>query len=475
MSITTRKFITNKHVFNSKNVEKGDVFYAIRGANQNGEDFIEEAVNKGATEIIHQAGAKLPKVSDYVKFTEVENPRLELAKNLSAINPAQPQNIGAVTGTNGKTSVAWFFRQICSYAGYNSGFIGTLGCVADGMISPTNLQYTSPSPEVLYGTLNSFALNGITNVCIEASSHGLDQNRLDYVRLKVAALTNITQDHLDYHGDMDSYVQSKLRLFTEIMEKGGVAVLNADSEYFKLFKEGAEKKGLKVLSYGVKGKDAKIKLAKDKDIIVLGNIEINVPDNIYGDFQNYNLACAILMANTLGVSMEDIVKNITSLTTPPGRLEKIVDYKKRAIKVFIDFAHTPNALEEVLKFLKDNMEGGKLYLLFGCGGERDKEKRLKMGEVAKQYVDEIIITDDNPRNEDPSVIRAQIIGGCGGKCTEIADRKEAIKFALNQLDDGDVLLVAGKGHETYQIYNDQCIFCSDREEVLLNAKNLGLI
>ena len=342
--------------------------------------------------------------------------------------------------------------------------MGTLGAIGpDGTV---DLGHSTPDPVAIHETMASLARGGVTHMAMEASSHGLEQHRLDGVRLKAVAFTNFTQDHLDYHATMDAYRAAKTRLFTELAPRGCPAVINADSAHCEHFEGAAVRAGLKVVSVGWRGRDLKIdelspKATGQQLTLKWQGAEHKLMLPLIGEFQALNALTAAGCALALGMAFDLVAAGLQQLRPVKGRLE-FVGEKKGGGAVFVDYAHTPDGLDVLLRAARPHT-AGRLVVLFGCGGDRDRSKRGPMGEVAARQADAVIVTDDNPRSEDPTTIRAAILAGAPG-ATEIADRAEAIASAIAALQPGDTLLIAGKGHETGQIVGDRVIPFSDQEE-----------
>lgn len=424
----------------TRDIKNGYLFAALKGTRFDGVDFIEQAIMNGATHILAPTGTKVKGA----KLIESDNPRLDFAKLASAFYQSQPDNIVAITGTNGKTSVADFIRQIFEILDLKSASLGTLGLVSKHA-KGYNVM-TTPDPVQLHALLADLKGVNVNYLAMEASSHGLDQYRLDGVSPKVAAFTNLSQDHLDYHGDMNTYFKAKERLFTDILSGNGVAVMNGDDKY------GQHINHPNMVSYG-QNKDADLHLISQKpsatgqDIqIQYGNDVHNIHLPLIGLFQAYNVLCAAACCIGLGLNENDVFKCLPKLMGVKGRMELASAIKERA--AYIDYAHTPDALEKVLTALRPHVEG-RLICVFGAGGDRDKGKRPQMGRIAQAHADIIIVTDDNPRSEDPAKIRNEIFSACP-KAENIGGRGEAITHAVSTLKAGDVLLVAGKGHEQGQ-------------------------
>lgn len=447
----------------SREVEPGFVFAALKGSALDGRQFIDAAIDKGAIAVLTEKD--YPAADCPVYCCCAENPRQKLAQLAARLYDGQPETIVAVTGTNGKTSVAHFVRSIWQHMGLRSASLGTLGIVANETTIP--LHYTSPEPVLLHRTLNGLVSEDITHLAIEASSHGLDQNRLDAVKVCVGAFTNLTRDHLDYHEDAEAYLNAKLGLVTRVVQEGGSVVLNADSDVYDTFRNAAEDRGLKVLSYGRGASDICLKSVRSHlagqeiDIQVFGKkYHLDLP--LAGEFQAMNILCAIGMVVAAGEDLDDALAALPNIKNVPGRMQQVVTLPTGAT-AYVDFAHTPDALETVLKSLRPHVEG-KILAVIGCGGDRDKGKRPVMGAIAKQYSGQVYVTDDNPRTEDPAIIRSEIMAACAG-AVEIGDRKQAIEAAMKAAKQGDIVIVAGKGHEEGQIIGNTVIPFNDQDVI----------
>jgi len=439
----------------SRKVRPGFIFVAVKGEKQDGTVFIAEALDKGAVAVISSEEIDLV---DKACFIRHEKPRLLLTKIAAKFYPRQPEFIAAVTGTNGKTSVVNFCRQIWALMGEKSASIGTIG-ILDGLGKSYDISgsMTTPDPVTLHEKINELAENNIEYLAIEASSHGLDQYRLDGLKITTAAFTNLTRDHLDYHGTMENYLAAKKRLFAEVLENGGTAVINADSQNFADMKKAAEENGGKVISFGIAGKNIKLHeiIARENSQEIRVNIEgkeFSAMLNLVGEFQVSNILCAVGIVISSGFAPEKIVKILPKIKNVPGRME-LAGIGESGGSVFVDYAHTPDALEKALSTLRAHA-CGKLIVIFGCGGNRDKGKRPEMGKVAGDLADMVIVTDDNPRSEDASTIRKEIMAGTKG-AIEISDRTAAIEYGIAGLKKNDILLIAGKGHEKTQIIGDK--------------------
>ncbi len=451
----------------SRAVKPGYIFAALPGTRVDGRDFIPQALEKGATAIIARTGTALPETGKKILLIEDDNPHLRFAQICAAYYNKQPQTVVAVTGTNGKTSTAHFAAQLWKALGKKSASMGTLGLMVDGKIR-TASSMTTPDPVTLHRDLAELAEEGIEALCLEASSHGLAQYRLDGVRFAAAGYTNISRDHLDYHADMDSYFAAKMRLFSELLPQGAAAIINADVPEAGQIIRACEDDDRHVITYGREAEDIRIeKLIHDTDGLVLKlrvlkkSHRVKLP--LVGAFQTWNVLCALgLVWAAEGKSKETahkLVAALEHLKGVPGRMQKIEGPKA----VYVDYAHTPDALENALKSLRPHTRGN-LNCLFGCGGDRDPGKRPIMGEIAARLADRVIVTDDNPRSEDPAKIRAAILKGAKG-AIEIAGRQEAIREAMKDMKEGDVLIVAGKGHETGQTVGTVTHPFDDAQEV----------
>ena len=450
----------------SRKVYDNYIFVAIDGCNYNGENFIPAAIKRGAKVIItKKAQYKKFQKSDCIFLTS-NNVRKTYAEIASKYYKEQPKLIVGVTGTNGKTSTAWYTNKIWTLSGIKSASIGTLGIDTGESIKTTNL--TTPDPVILSKTLRDLEKNKVRNTIIEASSHGLSQYRLGGIKFSISAITSLGRDHLDYHKTYSNYVESKLKLFKETTIEDGVAIINSDIQDCNLFIRAAKIKKLKIISVGKNNRSNwSYKVIGIKDSLKIIEVsykgkKTTLNTNIVGNFQISNLLISMAIALESGLSRDQIERIIPQLSSPPGRLENVVT-NNRMPSIFIDYAHTPDALENSLKALRPYVRN-KLVVVFGCGGNRDKGKRPLMGKIAQVNSDKIIVTDDNPRSENPSDIRSQIIKECPD-AIEIPDRKEAIYSAIKNLTKGDVLLVAGKGHETQQIYHKEKRFFSDKKVI----------
>lgn len=430
----------------SRAVLPGFVFAALPGSQTDGRSFIPAAIDKGAAAILAPPdtdgnGINAPLVTSI-------DPRRTLARMAAAFYARQPETMVAVTGTNGKTSVASFTQQIWAKLGHSAASLGTLGLrMPDGTTRPS---LTTPDPVSLHADLAELSRQGVDHAAMEASSHGLDQRRLDGVRIRAAGFTNLSRDHLDYHGSYENYFDAKKRLFTELLPADGIAVLNADIPEFDAL---AEATAGTVLSYGRDAKDIRMVSATPTTAGILLDLDafgktrsLNLP--LIGAFQAHNVLCAAGLAIACGAEPAEVFGLLPTLCGIAGRMQRAGRLPSGA-GIYIDYAHTPDALETILAAARPHTEG-RLIAVIGCGGDRDRGKRPMMGDIAVRLADTVVVTDDNPRSEVPAAIRAEILAAAPG-AIEIGDRAEAIRHAAGLLNTGDILIVAGKGHETGQI------------------------
>ena len=446
----------------SRKIKPGSLFVAISGAKADGAHFAKQAAAAGATAVV--AEQRPEGLQATVAFVPVNNARRALALAAAKFFPRQPQTIVAVTGTSGKTSVTSFTRQIWSALGYLAASIGTVG-----VASPKGERYgslTTPDPVELHRTLDQLAGEGVTHLALEASSHGLDQHRLDGVRVAAGAFTNLSRDHLDYHPTIEAYLAAKLRLFEELIAPGGTAVIGVDDRYAVQVADAAKKRGLKIIAVGETGEDIKLvggSIDGFAQIVTIAHggrtYKVRLP--LVGAFQMQNAGLAAGLAIATGAEPARVFAALEKLTGAKGRLELAGSHN--GAPIFIDYAHKPDALKKALESLRPYARG-QLTVVFGAGGDRDAGKRPIMGRIAVQNADRVVVTDDNPRSESPAAIRAAILADAPG-ATEIGDRAEAIRKSIAELKAGDVLLIAGKGHETGQIIGDRVLPFSDHETV----------
>jgi len=453
----------NGVAFDSRKVAAGDLFFALAGVKTDGAQFARDAAGKGAAAIVCAPGSLGGDLE--IPVLEVDDPRRALALVSARVHGGQPATMVAVTGTSGKTSVASFTRQIWEQAGLKAASIGTTGVVAPGRDEYGEL--TTPDPISLHELLSTLSSEGVTHGAMEASSHGLSQRRLDGVRLAAAGFTNLGRDHMDYHPTVEEYHRAKMRLFDTLMEKGAPAVIFADDVWSEPTIKAAKDAGLNVLTVGRKGDYLALKRVEHErhrqraEIQHGGEIyEVDLP--LAGDFQIANALVAAGMAIATGLDAATALKALEHLKGASGRLE-LVGTASNGAQVYVDYAHKPEALENVLKSVRP-FTTGRVVVVFGCGGDRDAGKRPIMGEIARRLADIAIVTDDNPRSEDPATIRAAIMDAIPD-AQEIGDRREAIRTAVGLLEEGDTLIVAGKGHEVGQEINGQKHHFSDHEEV----------
>ena len=446
----------------SRVVKPGDVFMALAGSKTDGSRFIAQALQNGAVAV---AGDMAP-AGVAVPFVTTANPRRALALAAGKLFPRQPATIAAVTGTSGKTSVAAFTRQIWRRLGYASASIGTVGIVSDKRNVYGSL--TTPDPIALHRSLDELAGDGVTHLALEASSHGLDQHRLDGIRIQAGGFTNLSRDHMDYHPDVAHYLGAKLRLFSALIADGGAAVISADHAQSKAVIDTAKLRKLNIItvgrnadSDGIRLVDAAIDNFAQRLVLDRRGKRRGLLLPLVGEFQIENALVAAGLVIATGGDADAVFASLEHLEGASGRLEQVGTHN--GAPVFVDYAHKPDALQKALQALRP-YASRKLVVLFGAGGDRDAGKRPLMGAIAAEYADRVIVTDDNPRSENPAAIRAAILAEAKG-ADEIADRAQAIAAAVAALQPGDALLVAGKGHETGQIVGDKVLPFSDHAAV----------
>jgi UDP-N-acetylmuramoyl-L-alanyl-D-glutamate--2,6-diaminopimelate ligase len=448
----------------SRAVKPGMLFAAMPGTSVDGASFAGHAATAGAVAILAGTDSTIA-VPAYVAVIRAAEPRLALAKIAANFYPRQPQTIVAITGTNGKTSIAEFTRQIFASLGHQAASLGTIGVIKPGGAIYGSL--TTPDPITLHRTLQELADEGVTHLALEASSHGLDQFRLDGVRLTAGAFNNLGRDHLDYHTTVEAYLDAKLGLFKRLLQPGQPAIINLDGAMGAAAIRAAEGRGLKVLTVGSNGSYLRLSAVtrdgfRQRFTVEHAGLTYQVSCSLIGDYQVSNALVAVAFAIATGCDPTRAIKAIAKLATVKGRLD-VAAHHNGGIAV-VDYAHKPEALDAALTSLRSFVTG-KLICVFGCGGNRDKGKRPMMGEIAVRNADVVIVTDDNPRHEDPAAIRAEVLAGAIG-AREIGDRAAAIRAAVAMLGPGDVLLVAGKGHETGQIIGNKTLPFSDHDAVL---------
>ncbi|MER9633966.1 UDP-N-acetylmuramoyl-L-alanyl-D-glutamate--2,6-diaminopimelate ligase [Mesorhizobium sp. M0228] len=447
----------------SRQVTPGVVFFALTGSKADGAAYAADAASRGAAAIVVGKGSAVAGLP--VPVLVVDDPRLALALSAARIFGKQPQTMVAVTGTSGKTSVAAFTRQIWEQAGLVAASIGTTGVVAPGRNEYGSL--TTPDPVALHRLLKGLAEAGVTHASMEASSHGLDQRRLDGVRLAAGGFTNLGRDHMDYHPTVEDYHRAKLRLFDALLPKSAPAVIFADDPWSEPTIKAARAAGLNVLTVGRHGDFLRLKRVEHErhrqraEVEVDGVLhEVDLP--LAGDFQIANALVSAGLAISTGTSVAKALMALEKLKGAPGRLD-LVGTAANGAPVYVDYAHKPDALENVLASVRP-FTTGRVIVVFGCGGDRDRGKRPIMGEIATRLADVVIVTDDNPRSEVPETIRAAILEAAPG-AIEIGDRRKAIHEAVGMLHAGDTLIVAGKGHEEGQTIGTETLHFSDHEEV----------
>ena len=453
----------------SRKVERGGLFVAVPGTKADGLSFVPQALANGAAAIMAERAADLPAG---VAMIVVPNVRRALALAARAFFPRQPGTIAAVTGTSGKTSVAAFTRQIWASLGFNAASMGTVGVVS----AKTNTygSLTTPDPIELHRMLDQLAGEGVTHLALEASSHGLDQHRLDGVRIAAGGFTNLSRDHLDYHPSIEAYLAAKMRLFGDLVVANGTAVIDVDDCYAGQVVETARKRGLTIMTVGEGGDGIRLVsgaidgFAQAVTLRHAGrDYRIRLP--LVGGFQVHNAAVAAGLCIATGAEPARVFAALEKLEGAKGRLEFAGE--RNGAPIFIDYAHKPDALQKALEALRP-YTSGKLVLVFGAGGDRDTGKRPIMGRIAAENAERVIVTDDNPRSEKPAAIRAAILAEAKG-AIEIGDRGAAIRSAIAGLNKGDVLLIAGKGHETGQIIGDRVLPFSDHDAVAAALKDVG--
>lgn len=452
----------------SRKVSQGHVFVALRGNQDDGRKYVDDAIRRGAQAIVTSYDFTLASAS--VPVLRVLDVRRSLALAAARFYGSQPETVVAVTGTSGKTSVVFFIQQIWQQVGLCAASIGTLGLVSPKRHDGGSL--TTPDPVALQSLLHEIAREGVTHAALEASSHGLEQSRLDGVRLTAAAFTNLGRDHMDYHTSVKDYFQAKIKLFDTLLSEGDAALIFSDNAYSQKVIEHVTQARRRVLTVGRNGQFITMNRIEHKDSKQC--VECRMGGHIYtfdlpfvGRFQVENALVAAGLAIATGLSPDEVFHALGQLEGAPGRLELIKKTEDDA-RVFVDYAHKPEALEQVLLSAR-SFTRGRLILVFGCGGDRSIEKRFLMGKIAKNRADIVIVTDDNPRTEAPEKIRKDILQAIP-EAVEIADRGEAIHHAVGLLESGDTVIIAGKGHETNQIIGQNAYPFSDRLKALAALK-----
>ncbi|MGH6866022.1 MAG: UDP-N-acetylmuramoyl-L-alanyl-D-glutamate--2,6-diaminopimelate ligase [Methyloceanibacter sp.] len=452
----------------SREVRPGFLFAALPGVNTDGARFIADALTRGASAVLVPQGMTGVTTEAPVVFDS--DPRRRLALIAARFFGTQPKTAVAVTGTNGKTSVASFVRQLWATQGHDAASLGTVG-VATARGTQI-LKHTTPDPIELHALLAALAKQGVTHLALEASSHGLQQRRVDGVALAAGAFTNITRDHMDYHASFEDYFTQKLRLFRELLPEGAIAVVDVDSEAGARVADEAARRGLEPITVGRVGETLRL-LSAELDgfaqtlVVEHGGKSHTVRLPLVGGFQASNALIATGLCLATGGTATDILPALANLQGARGRLD-LAGTAPGGVPIFVDYAHTPDALAKALDALRPYVEN-RLLLVFGCGGDRDRGKRSEMGAAAVAKADLAIVTDDNPRSEDPAAIRRQILAAAPG-AIEIGDRATAIGEAVSMLRRGDVLLVAGKGHEIGQTIGKTVIPFSDHDAVAAALK-----
>lgn len=434
----------------SRKVKPGFLFAALKGVAAHGRDFVAQAKANGAAAVLSAGDLGVdPRIAEVV----ADEPRHAFAVAASKFYPKRPSMIVGVTGTNGKSSTVDFLRQIWTHAGKSAASLGTLGAIGpNGVI---DLGHTTPDPAAVHATLTALADQGVTHAAMEASSHGLEQHRVDGVTFEAGAFTNLTQDHLDYHADMADYRNAKLKLWN-LVRDGGAAIINADAADCDPFERAAKQRGLDVVLCGWRApRDHALKIVEilprpnaQTMVLLWAGKEYRVELPLIGEFQALNAVCAATLALATSEAPQAVFDAMAQLRPVKGRMEHIGQSKSGG-HVFVDYAHTPDGLDVLLRAARPHAPG-RVIAVFGCGGDRDNDKRPKMGAIAARQADVVIVTDDNPRSEDPAAIRAQILKAAPN-ASEIGDRAQAIRDAVAMLKSGDALMIAGKGHETGQI------------------------
>jgi UDP-N-acetylmuramoyl-L-alanyl-D-glutamate--2,6-diaminopimelate ligase len=446
----------------SRAVKPGDLFFALAGAKTDGARFIDQAIASGAVAV---AGEHLPKGDRRVPMVATPNPRRALALAAAKFYPRQPATVAAVTGTSGKTSVAAFTRQIWQRLGHASASIGTIGLVSPKRTVHGSL--TTPDPIALHRQLDEIASDGVTHLAIEASSHGLDQHRLDGIRVRAGGFTNLSRDHMDYHPDVAHYLDAKLRLFRDLVAVDGAAVISADHDSSQTAIDAARARKLRVMTVGRDGDgadgirlvDAAIDGFAQKLILEHAGRTRKLRLPLVGEFQIENALVAAGLAVGTGSDPDQVFAALEHLEGAKGRLEQVGE--RNGAPIFVDYAHKPDALAKALQALRPYAKRW-LVVVLGAGGDRDAGKRPLMGAIAIENADSVIVTDDNPRSENPAAIRAAILAAAKG-AEDIGDRAQAIRTAIDGLQPGDALLIAGKGHETGQTVGGRTLPFSDHE------------
>ena len=452
----------------SRYVNKGTVFFAVKGLSSDGCDFIESAINSGACAVVYEPPYDLSNIETSIPIIAVEDLKLEIANIVSRHyeSSINEMSIIGVTGTNGKTTVSWLIHQGFKKIGYKSGYIGTLGYGLENL----NLnELTTPSCMKLHKILSEFQNSGVEYVVMEISSHAIDQKRIEGINFNTVIFTNLSRDHIDYHGNMENYGETKAKLFLERQSK--IKIININDSFGRSLIERVDEE---VISTSIEP----INIDKDKFISVTkyetngsgfdidlksswGTFKTHVP--LLGTFNIENVIQTIALFLSHGFSLSKIQTIIEGMKAPSGRMESVdVDNNHLLPKVLVDFSHTPDALKLSLQSIRDHYDG-KIWCVFGCGGDRDRGKRKMMGNIAERYADYVIVTSDNPRNENPEKIISDILEGISSKVETIVSREEAINFAIMKANKNEIILIAGKGHESYQKIGEETLEFSDHK------------
>lgn len=453
----------------SRQVREGHLFAALPGSETHGGEFIRYALRQGAAAVLtDRQGAAMAAealAGSGVALVVAQDPRAALAGAAALWFESQPETVVAVTGTSGKTSVTNFTRQIWQALGLRAISLGTMGVEGD---YSARLAHTTPEPITLHRVLSEAAFAGVTHAAMEASSHGLDQRRLDGVRVAAGAFTNFSQDHLDYHQDFDSYFAAKALLFDRILEPGAAAVICTDDERGQQAAAIARARGLAVTTYG-RGEGCDLRILGQRYDATGQELRFSAHSRTHlvrlqliGGFQAENVLCAAGLCMATGADPDRVLAALSGLETVRGRMQ-LAARRTNGAAVFVDYAHKPGAVIAALQSLRPHVMG-RIVVVIGAGGDRDRAKRPLMGAAAREYADVVFVTDDNPRSEDPAAIRAAVLEGAGPEATEVGDRAEAILRAVDVLEPGDALLIAGKGHETGQIIGSDVFPFDDAEQ-----------
>jgi UDP-N-acetylmuramoyl-L-alanyl-D-glutamate--2,6-diaminopimelate ligase len=458
---------------NSKQVSDNFVFVAIKGSQEDGHKFIDEAISRGANTVIVQATGHRPQATDKINFIRVKDTRRALARLAGHLygHPSSKIKVIGITGTNGKTTVSYLIESLLKEAGFTPAVIGTVNYRFKNRVIPS--KNTTPGPIELQFLLSDMLKEGVDYAVMEVSSHALHQDRTEGINFCYNIFTNLTQDHLDYHKTIANYFQAKSKLFQN-MNSGSLAVINNDDKYGRRLKRLT---GARVITYGINNhsdilaKDIKFDISHTEFILKGNNIETKLKTKLIGNYNVYNILSSVAFALGEGLDLSTIKKGIEEFCLVPGRLQKI-DFDGN-FRVIVDYAHTEDALRNVIATLRQ-LSKNKIIVVFGCGGERDRTKRPKMGRVVSELADYAIITSDNPRSEDPQAIINDIKRGIGktNYCV-IPPRFEAIRKSLALAKSGDIVLVAGKGHENYQILKDGIVHFDDCEVIRECLKSMN--